>query len=521
MNQIHSCKPVLLESLLHWVFGKVQENKVPFFTSLIVGMLAHGYAFTNKLVNHDEVFYLYGKGATYISGRWGLEILEKFMPNISMPWIYGVMLLIFMAVSVCLIVNIFEIKNKLLQGLLAGCILAFPSLTATITYFFTAASYSVAFFLVVLAIWCIQRDGYVYKLLGLGVMIFSLSIYQAYISLAASLLVLLVMQMLIQGQSLKKAWKQGIFYVCFLIVSLGVYYMATEAINWIKNVEFGHYASENMSFSIRNLPARTVDAYQCFVNFLKTKEHGLIPSRLSEVLHLLSFASVGVLSLVLIFKQTDHKAVRGLFFLCMVLILPLAINCMFLFATDDAIHTLVLYGFVSVYVFLTLVADMCIDRADLDKVSAFLGSASIYLLSLGLAVVIAINTYVANTVYLHLYLRYEIANGFYNSVITELRMNPAFDENTKLYIAGHYEESDFYYENYQSILNIKGARGFRPSSYSYPEFLEYYLDFPISSASAEEIGAIRATEEFAGMPYYPYYGSVKMFDDVLVVKLPD
>mgnify|MGYP003295413253 CR=1 FL=1 len=34
-------------------------------------------------------------------GRWGLDILEYIFPNYSMPWIYGIITITLMAVSIC------------------------------------------------------------------------------------------------------------------------------------------------------------------------------------------------------------------------------------------------------------------------------------------------------------------------------------------------------------------------------------------------------------------------------------
>ena len=40
-------------------------------------------------------------------------------------------------------------------------------------------------------------------------------------------------------------------------------------------------------------------------------------------------------------------------------------------------------------------------------------------------------------------------------------------------------------------------------------------------ATDEEIRQITATEEYAQMAQYPYYGSMRWFDNILVVKLSD
>ncbi len=63
--------------------------KLPFIATLLFGLAAHAFAMTNKLPFDDEAIYLFGKGTTTASGRYGLELLRLIMPDYSMPWIYG------------------------------------------------------------------------------------------------------------------------------------------------------------------------------------------------------------------------------------------------------------------------------------------------------------------------------------------------------------------------------------------------------------------------------------------------
>lgn len=68
--------------------------KLPFIATLLFGLAAHAFAMTNKLPFDDEAIYLFGKGTTTESGRYGLELLRLIMPDYSMPWIYGLISLL-------------------------------------------------------------------------------------------------------------------------------------------------------------------------------------------------------------------------------------------------------------------------------------------------------------------------------------------------------------------------------------------------------------------------------------------
>lgn len=504
-----TCQPLLLEQAAGWFRGKLRTYRVPALSGLLFGLLAYLLFLTNKLVNHDEVHTLFGKGATFTSGRWGLRILELVFPNYSMPWLYGILTIVFITLSVCLMVSLFSIRSRGLQVLLAGAVVAFPSLIGTFTYMFTAAPYSVSFFLAVLAVWCLTRTGLPSAFGALVCMVASLSIYQSYVSLAAGLLVLLLIRRLLLEEELSTVIRSGVFYVLFLILSLGTYYIGTMVINRILGVGLSAYASGGMSFSLSLLPRRTLLAYGSFLRFF-SGYRGLMPTALSRILHILLFVFTG---LMLLLRSRGKGLPRFLLLAALLLLLPLAANCMYLFSDTDSVHTLVLYGFVIFYVLAVLTADLCLR--DAPAFGQILPNA----LSFAMALILAGNIFLANQTALLLHLRYENAYSFYTSLVADIKMTPGFSRDTKLAVMGWYQEPSFYLEQFPFSDHVTGTDGFLPDVYSKDRFLEYYLGFPMPMATEEELAAIAESPEYAEMAVYPYYGSLRLIGDILVVKL--
>ena len=129
--QSDTTHPLLFQRILRELVRLGNAYRIPLVSALVFGFLAHTFAFTNKLVNHDEVQCLFSKGATVVSGRWGLGALDSVFPNVSMPWIYGVITIALLAISVCFLVSVLRIRCKWMQVLAAGLVLTFPSLTGT------------------------------------------------------------------------------------------------------------------------------------------------------------------------------------------------------------------------------------------------------------------------------------------------------------------------------------------------------------------------------------------------------
>ena len=510
---------LLLERAVTFLAVKAKENRVPLLCAFVVGALAHMFAFTNKLVNHDEVFCLFSKGATVSSGRWGLGALDSIFPNYSMPWIYGILTLVLMAAAICIIADIFSIRSKLLQGLLAGLIISFPSLTGTFGYMFTSSSYALSFLLAVVAVRLVGHGQKRYLLPAFVCMILSLSIYQSYISVAASMLVLLLIQQLLREDAVIPVIRRGFSFVAFLLLSLVGYFIATQAVLRITGTAFNSYASDSMTFQLSSVLNGVFLAYSNFIRFFTECYLGLVPTSFSGLMHGLCMAASIVLLLLWAFRQKKRDIPRILLLLALMAILPLAINCMYLITAADSIHTLVLYSFIAVYILAVIIAESCLPLCISEKPAIWCKNLSLNVISFTIAAVVVVNTYIANESYLNLYLRYENAYAFYTSLLTDIKQCPEFTEGTELAVIGNYDSPDYFEQKFEATNRITGVYGFVPDSYSADRFLEYYLGLSVPFASAEEIEKLKDSPEYTEMAAYPYYGSIQMIGDTLVVKL--
>lgn len=514
MNRLANTSPLILEQAADRAADFFRRYKTAFLSAMIFGFLAYGFAISNKLINHDEAHSLFMKGGTVTSGRWGLGALDSIFPNYSMPWVYGLLTVFLVAVGICFLVSMFSIRSRLLQGILAGTVMVFPSLIGLFGYMFTSCSFALAFLLAILAAALLQGNKKWYILPAAGCLVFSLSIYQSYISVTAGLLVLLLVRRLLTGGKAGDTLKQGVFYVVFLVLCLVLYYLCTQIVFRITGTELGTYASGNFTFTPSAIISGAVLAYRNFFRFFSEGFCGLIPTAFSRLLHTL-LAIITIALVLRLCRAGKTPAGTILLLTGLLLVLPLAINCMYMITAEDSIHTLVLYGFVNLYICMVMLADLAMDIPTGKPADGLLLNALTGMLSL----VIVINTYVANEAFLHLYLRYENAYSFYTSLAADIKMQPEFTEDTALAVVGTYQQPDFYPKQFVHIHTITGVYGFVPDNYSNQRFLEYYLGFPIPFASEKEIAAIRESPEFEEMAVYPYYGSLRSIGNVLVVRL--
>lgn len=499
---------LLLEKFLGWFSG----NKIPFFATVLIGILAHGFVMANKLLNHDELASLFSKGATVSSGRWGLALTSYLIPDYSMPWINGVLSILLIAVAVCLLVELFCIRSKALQVLLGGLVITFPSLTGIFSYMFTAPSYALAFLLAVTAVCLASRGNRWGNRIGaIACLVLSLGIYQAYIAVAASMFVLYMIWLLYTRRAeAKETIARGVGYVLVLLAGLVVYWMVNQLALMITGTQTNSYAVN--ARSDESILFRLVYAYYAFAKSLITGAGGMMPTVWNRCLHILSL--VVILAELFFQRKADKFSFNNLLLAALVCLLPLAINSIYLLVSRDAVHTLMMYGQVAVYVFAAFVLD---NAAPAEKQRKLRGVMALIVVICMVLLIISC-VYFANSAYLNLHLQYENTYAMCNNILTQMQMTPGYTAQTPLLLAGFYPEAA-YTEHFTQHFIVAGLRGISINSWSREFFFPYYCGVEIPMATEEQAAAVQSTAAYAQMPCYPNAGSVQMIDGIMVVKL--
>lgn len=484
-----------------------RDWRTPFCSSLIAGALAHGYAFTNKLLNHDEIESLFGKGATVTSGRWGLELVKVLFPDWSMPWIYGLLSLLLISLACCLILSALGIRSTAMRVVLPAIITTFPSLTGVFCFMFTSGAYAWSFFLTALAVFLFCRGGVKAALLSVVLLIFALGIYQAYISLAASLLLLVMIRDTLDGE--RSAFEIVRFVVkalAMLLSAVALYYLITLLVLRSTGAAFNSYVTENVNGAV-SLPRRVRMAYDAFYYIFSFRNFSLISSEAARYLHI---ALMGALLAALAALAVRGRSVLNAALLgVLLLLLPLSVCCMFLIMSQESIHTLVMYSFVCVYLLMGLAA---------ERVKGFSGVPGAGLLAAALCLIVVGNVYFANKCYLKMALQYENASAFYTVLASRVEKTEGFDEGCSLALVGKQEnlvhrfpelDTDLFMGVNRDLINI----------YSRENFIRFYLGLDLPFAEEAALEALEDDPRFLNMAEYPYDGSVQRIDDMIVVKL--
>lgn len=498
--------------------------RVPLISSLVCGLAAHMFVFTDKLANWDEISYIFGKGVTISSGRWGLELCSFIFPDFSMPWLWGIVSLALLAVSACFVISMFGIRSPILQALLAGVFVSFPSTVSIFAYMFTSTSYMLAVLLAVLSVYLLSRlrntTGVLsrskYIIPAVFCLTFATGIYQAFFAVAASLLVVLIVRdLLLSDDSTGRIVCRGLMYVVFLAVCAAAYFAVVLLSLKLTGIGLNSYAEEHLH-SEAGLITRLMQMYKIFLSIFVYGTYGIIGNKVSFVAHLVLMIA-GIAAFILAAAYRKMKPLRfALCGICVLIFLPIATNCVMLPNPGNS-HTIMIYGFTAVYVLLAAVTDAGISMVKTERFSEIARAVAM----LSLAAIIAANVFTANKAYLQLKLKTDGDRAYYTSILTQINNTEGYDADCKVAAIGKDVNIDTFTEDF-GIRKLMGYDKFSPRGDSFFEkYMSNMLCADMKFASFEEMSNIAVTEEFAEMPCYPYYGYVRKIGDYIVVKLGD
>jgi hypothetical protein len=146
---------------------------------------------TEFFLIHDTIYQHEALKDTVSSGRFLLGVFGSLSSDLHIPWINGLIILIFIALTSAAVVSLFDIKDKFTAGLISALMTVTPTIGYFIIYSFAGDAYAFALFCSVFALLLTKRYKFGF-IPGIILFCVSLAIYQAFIMFAISACVLIV-----------------------------------------------------------------------------------------------------------------------------------------------------------------------------------------------------------------------------------------------------------------------------------------------------------------------------------------
>lgn len=533
--------------LLTFYQEKIKNTwKLAFFSAFVLGLLIHIYKFTNLLPNADALYNFYSDQNMAASGRWFLSIACSFSSYFDLPWVNGILSLVFMGLTAAVVAEVFRMENPVLILLSSGLLVSFPAITATLSYEFTADGYMLSMMLAALSV-CLSRMEYIgkkhwAKLVLSGVCIcLSCGIYQAYVSFAFVLAVCYFMTELLENRREERQyWRwigaQVLIYGC----ALAAYYLIWKLCLRVQGFTAASYQGIDRVgiMGAGDLVSAVVKIIGDFVRFFiewNILDHGVTVYSVLNILFLMAFAA-GLLTAVLKSGMLKQKIHLLLLLFC-VAALPVGCFLWYLTSPDVIYHALMLQSVCLLYILTAVLFDRWI-RPRISNLALVL-----------LVAIVFNNAVTANMYYNFMQQSFEVTSSVAAELSTRIHL---LDDGEVKYVAiygglGGYGQEDHFKAD--RLRQLGGWKVINRTILS-PMFLSLYTDFDLSYyrihdleypvvendpdipapqdwefrfplLSKEERDALAQTEQVQNMPVWPARDSVIVMGDTVVVKLSE
>lgn len=507
-------------------------TKVCMITGLLVGWITHFYMLTHKLPNWDDATNLASYGSGNFLGRWFLKYIHRFGTRYSIPAIHGVLMIFILTLSACLVLEILKLRSTTAAVLVPALMITFPSVACTMTFMFMAHTSAIAIFMICLAIYLLRK--YKWGFLPCTVLLIcSLGVYQSYISIAITLMLLGMISDLLEDKDAWSTLKHGILCVVVLLITVGIYMWLCHVI--YPNIDNETYGGiGNMGdIAISEMPRLVARCYKRFLEFFIWKPFSFM-SKTMQVMNICTCILAVALGLYLIIAKKLYLKVWNCTLYCVfAFFVPLATAFVYFMAPEVDYSMLMLYAYVLVYVTVVMLWEKAArewEYFELKKNKKKAGAANV--VSLFVLIVMIISCYsnylVSNRAYLRMEISYERVTSYFNRIIASVESMEDYKNGDAVAILG-----EFYYKDNPSpveIVDVLDTESLRDMSGVALEnglitsgvrnsFIETFIGFDMANLSEAEIKEIMASEQYVGMPIYPEKGSIQRINNTWVVKM--
>lgn len=489
------------------------------------GIAVHLFALTNVMPNYDDIAaYPIGFGTGISSGRWFLEILNRFLIKnglaFNLTYVNGALFLLLLSLAALLTASVLKIKSRRLCVLIGISYAVFPTATSILFFRFTSHIYGLAILLSAAAVYFYFRGFRGAFLLSAVCISLSLGIYQAYFPLTVALfLLVLVLRILDEpAAAFRQNLKTCLCVLGTMLLGVIIYILLLKVCLRYYGVELSGYQGigDASAYSLAALPALLKDTVLP-VLLLPVRDYcGISETAYLKFMYLL-LALLAVYLLYANIRRTGLGAGNILLVVLLCALMSVAVNLIVLMAPKSTVYTMMVYGFVVLLWIPLTLAERMPEREKTGK-PAWSGKASAILVGL----VLLCYAYFANANYASMHFAARQTENYLNALTIRVMSTEGYDTDKRWALMG--EINDPLLEDRWRLANRYGGNTTGVeliNSYSRTEWIRVYFGYYLPLVSEEEKTALKATEEYRQMPEWPNDGSIRVIDDIVVVKFSE
>lgn len=493
-----------------------REWKLAFVSTVAIALLIHMPVLLSDIPNHDGLDSMYFDQNMITSGRWFLMAACGFSSFFTIPWMIGLLGILFLGVTSAALTEILAIKKTWAIVTCGGLLASFPALASTFAYVFTMDGYMLALLLAVLAV--LFTGKYKKGFLAGGICLaFSLGIYQSYLAFAMILSVFAILMIAAEpGKPLDKV-QRSLRYLYMGVIGAALYYIILQVLLKLQGKELASYQGiDGLTAGISSGLLSTLDEmYRDFAKFT-LKGNILYQNGISCAALLLLLAAAAV---TVFFWAGNRKWWKNPIFFVIIglsaVILPLATNIILLISPSVTYHLLMRYQWVLYLIGLTALASRCPEKKKLAVPVEWAALAAS-------AVLVFFYGVVDNVAYTNLQRRYEKTYAYCVRLLDRIEQTPGYYQGIPVAMVGVVGEEPFPVTDITLPVtsNMIGLSGdvLLYTGENYRKFIKHYLGATLNILPPEAMQEMYYSQEYIEMDSFPGEDSIRIVDGILYIK---
>lgn len=489
--------------------------KIAFVATFVIGLCVHMPIMLSDIPNHDGLDSLYFDQNMITSGRWFLTIACGFSSYYSLPWVIGLMALLFLAVAAVLLVEFLEVKNSFVVVIISGLLVTFPSLASTFAYVFTMDGYMLALALAVAAPLCVKklRLGFVW---GGFCLAFSMGTYQAYLPFAVLLSIYGIVMIAMDEKvvSVKEKLVLSFRYLWMGILGVISYYAILQVLLFLQGKELASYQGISSMGAVEksNLLATVKNMYGDFFAF--TVKGNVLTNNI--------FSLIALLGIIIIFLWTLLRVAYAKKWYCniwfyvigglLVVGLPIATNLILVISPNVTYHLLMRYQWILYPIVLVAFVDRYADENGTLQWGVLL-TTGVLLFNYGIT---------DNIAYSNLEKRYEKTYAYCVRLLDRIEQTEGYYQGIPIAMIGvvgdeSYPVTDLTEDVTGTMIGISGD-SLLYTGVNYRLFMANYLGATLNILPPEAMADMYYDERYRAMESFPSSDGVQIIDGIMYVK---
>lgn len=499
-----------------WLKLHIKKNsKLAFLSAFIIGLLVHAPVMLSDIPNHDGLDSLYFDQNMITSGRWFLTIACGFSSYFTVPWLIGLLGILFLAVAAVALVEFLEVEQGWAVVLISGMLVTFPALSSTFAYVFTLDGYMMALLFAVLSVLCVKkwRKGFIAGGIFLA---FSMGIYQSYLPFAVLLSIYGILMIIISCRPLKEKFFEGLKYLYMGIIGVAGYYIVLQILLKVQGKELATYQGiDGMGAGFGSGFLSSVKSmYVDFFDF--TLGGNVLMNNVFSAIVLVLLVLVTVLTVASLF--VTKKWYKSPWFYAVIVLLvagiPVATNLIYVISPNVTYHLLMRYQWV--------LFPICMMAFVSKHVSEKFSGHTQWIL-LVCSGILVFNFVVTDQIaYSNLEKKYEKTYAYCLRLLDRIEQTQGYYPGIPIAMVGVVGDEQFPITDLTSHVtwNMIGMTGDNLiyTSRNYQLFMQAYLGATLNLLPAEAMAEMYYNEEYIAMDSFPGENSVKIIDGVMYIK---